>query len=213
MKKGKERNAKQRKAEADRLYWKGVEISQASEDLTWEKCQTEAAKWYRKAAELGHAEAQYHLGQYFKFRREPGAREKAEKWLRKAAEQGHCEAQYQLGWMLETRRGTADAAEAAAWYRKAAKKGNREAICALAGLYEVGHGVRQSYKLALKWYLKAAEEYDYCDAQYHLGLLYQFGDGVEQSDVVAAKWFRAAAEAGDECAIRELELMGEEVPD
>ena len=169
---------KQRTAEAERLYQKGVEISRTADDSTWKTCQAEAAKWYRKAAE-----------------------------------QGHREAQYRLGWMLETGRGTEQDAEAAFWYRKAAKKGHLEAMCALAGLYEVGHGVRQSYKLALKWYLQAAVDYDYCDAQYHLGLLYQFGDGVEQSDAEAAKWFRAAAESGHEPAMKELELMGEEVPD
>ena len=204
---------KQRTAEAERLYQKGVAISRTADDSTWKTCQAEAAKWYRKAAEMGLAEAQYQLGEYYEFRREPDARENAVTWFRKAAEQGHREAQYRLGWMLETGRGTEQDAEAAFWYRKAAKKGHLEAMCALAGLYEVGHGVRQSYKLALKWYLQAAVDYDYCDAQYHLGLLYQFGDGVEQSDAEAAKWFRATAESGHEPAMKELELMGEEVPD
>lgn len=213
MKTGKEQDKKKRRAEAERLCLKGEKASRMSRDRTWEERQAESAKWYRKAAILGLAEAEYQLGMYYEFRREPDAREKAEKWFRKAAEQGHRDAQYRLGWMLEMRRGTLENAEAAVWYRKAAKKGHLKSMCALAGLYEVGHGVRKSYKIALKWYLKAAMDYDYCDAQYHLGLMCQFGDGVKQSDVEAVKWFRAAAESGHEPAMKELELMGEEVPD
>ena len=141
MEAGNELDEEKRMEEANRFYLKGVEISQAADDKTWEKSQAEAAKWYRKAAELGLAEAQYQLGLYHEFRRKSGVRAEAEQWYRKAAEQ------------------------------------------------------------------------DYCDGQYNLGLMYKFGHGVRQSDKLAAQWFREAAKAGDECAIRELELMGEEVPD
>lgn len=57
----------------------------------------EAAKWYRKAADQGHAPAQYLLAVAFANGRgvtKDGA--EAVKWYRKAAERGHKDAQAAL---------------------------------------------------------------------------------------------------------------------
>ena len=64
---------------------------------------TEAAKWYRKAAELGDAESQFHLGGMYKYGTGglPQNRVEAEKWYRKAAEQGHANSQFELGRMYD----------------------------------------------------------------------------------------------------------------
>jgi len=58
----------------------------------------EAAKWYRKAAVRGHAEAQHKLGCAYHLG-EGVARDQAEavKWVRMAAEQGYALSQYTLG--------------------------------------------------------------------------------------------------------------------
>ena len=49
----------------------------------------EAVKWYRKAAEQGHARAQYSLGfMYYNGRGVPQDYAEAMKWYRKAADQG-----------------------------------------------------------------------------------------------------------------------------
>ena len=53
-----------------------------------------------------------------------------------------------------------------------------------------------SYKDAIEWYRKAAEQGD-VDAQNKLGHCYYNGNGVSQSYVEAAKWYRKAAEQGD----------------
>jgi len=75
----------------------------------------EAAKWWRKAAEQGHADAQYSLGGM----RGVSNAESA-KWYRKAAEQGHKAAQQSLGYMYEKGEGVPqDKAEARKWFRKA----------------------------------------------------------------------------------------------
>ena len=51
---------------------------------------TEAAKWYRKAAEQGDADAQNNLGLcYERGQGVPEDYEEAVKWYRKAAAQGH----------------------------------------------------------------------------------------------------------------------------
>jgi hypothetical protein len=60
----------------------------------------EAAKWFRKAAEQGDAEAQYNLG-VMCYTGEGVQQDYAEavKWYRKAADQGHAKAQNNLSLM------------------------------------------------------------------------------------------------------------------
>ena len=58
---------------------------------------TEAAKWYRKAAEQGDAVAQFNLGQMYEKGEGVGQdREEAVKWYREAAGQGDAEARSRL---------------------------------------------------------------------------------------------------------------------
>jgi uncharacterized protein len=59
---------------------------------------TAAAAWYRKAAEQGHAEAQYSLGSiYQNGYGVPEDFSAAASWYRRAAEQGDPDGQYMLG--------------------------------------------------------------------------------------------------------------------
>jgi TPR repeat protein len=63
-----------------------------------EENQEEAAKWFRKAAEQGHARAQTNLGMsYYYGRGVPRDETESLRWLRKAAEQNHPKAQFELG--------------------------------------------------------------------------------------------------------------------
>ena len=58
----------------------------------------EAVKWYRKAAEQGHAKAQFNLGlTYYYGEGVPKDVAEAVKWYRKAAELGNADAQRILG--------------------------------------------------------------------------------------------------------------------
>jgi len=84
----------------------------------------------RYAAELGDAEAQYWLGDFYALGR--GVRrdfDEAVGWYRKAAEQGEPRAQFALGRAYETGGGRLeqDYTEATHWYRKAADQGHPEA--------------------------------------------------------------------------------------
>jgi TPR repeat protein len=77
------------------------------------KNEVEAAKWYRKAAEQGVAEAQFWLGVYYS--QWLGAAEGA-RWYRKAAEQGHAGAQNNLGFCYADGDGVPkDCVEALKW--------------------------------------------------------------------------------------------------
>jgi uncharacterized protein len=60
----------------------------------------EAARWFRKAAEQGHVDAQYNLGDaYYYGQGVPQDYAEAAWWYRKAAEQGHASAQHDLGYL------------------------------------------------------------------------------------------------------------------
>jgi len=66
----------------------------------------EAIKWYRKAAEQGHADAQFRLGIcYGDGKGVPQDYTEAVKWLRKAAEQENAHAQFCLGVSYEDGKG------------------------------------------------------------------------------------------------------------
>ena len=59
---------------------------------------TEAAKWFRRAADQGDALAQFYLGvMYNEGRGVPQDYAEAAKWYRLAADQGDAQAQYNLG--------------------------------------------------------------------------------------------------------------------
>jgi TPR repeat protein len=114
---------------------------------------TQAAFWYRKAAEQGNAAAQDLLGSLYEHGLGvPKDFAQAAIWYRKAAEQGDADAQSELGEFYEGGAGVpADYAQAASWYRRAAEQGDAEAQLDLGLLYWAGNGVPQDYAEAYFW--------------------------------------------------------------
>ena len=166
---------------------------------------TEAVKWYRKAAEQGHIQAQLRLGLIYE-RGEGVAQDPIEavKWYRKAAAQGDAHTQVNLGLMYERGEGVAqDPAEAVKWYRKAAAQGDAWGQNNLGWMYANGEGVAQDPAEAVKWYRKAAAQGN-AHAQANLGLMYETGRGVTQSDAEAIKWYTKAAEQSNDFAKERL---------
>jgi len=92
--------------------------------------ETEALKWFRKAADQGFAEAQANLARMYAAGKGVAKDEtEAVKWYRKAAEQGLGLAQVNLGGMYAAGRGVAkDLAEAVKWVRKAGEQRDSEAL-------------------------------------------------------------------------------------
>lgn len=158
----------------------------------------EAVKWYRKAAEQGHAAAQCKLGDCHYWGRGVAEDEaEAVNWWRKAAEQGHAIAQCRLGDCYTEGRGVMkDAEEAANWYRLSGEQGNVNAQICLGTCYANGNGVAQDKAESVKWWLKAAEQGS-SDALCRLGVCYLKGEGVEKDYDEAAKYLRKAAERGN----------------
>ena len=146
---------------------RAIEIYNTGDDYYYgrngrEKNLVEAAKYYRKSAELGYSKAQNDYGYCCK--NGYGVDEnyaEAVRWYRKAAEQGNVFAQNNMGICYELGRGVdKDYAEAVKWYRKSAEQGYSSAQSNLADCYKNGDGVDKNLAEAVKWYRKAAEQGD-----------------------------------------------------
>jgi hypothetical protein len=116
----------------------------------------EARKWFLKAADQGHSDAQTYLGYMFE-EGIGGTKDlvKAREWYQKAAAQDDANAQNSLGCMYEQGE---DPAQALAWYQKAAAQGHAAAQFNLGRMYEYGLGVDKDPAQALAWYQKAADQ-------------------------------------------------------
>ncbi len=109
------------------------------------KDDAEAARWFRTAANQGHADAKYVLASMQAREATPvpgreAASQSNVQALRQAATAGDAGAQFQLGLMYANGQGAMgqgvrkDYAEAARWFRKAANQGHADAKYALASM-------------------------------------------------------------------------------
>ncbi len=183
---------------------------------------TEALRWFRKAAEQGHIEAQYWTGLYYRFGLEVVAKDQAEAdaWFLKAAEKGHTGAMMKLGryheaaelgdayaqHQLGNKSKDEDPAEAMSWYLKAFNSANDfdgdastagSAAYQISKMYEEGNGVTQNDKMALSWLFKANEKRD-PEAPYDIAKRYAKGLGVPKDTKVAAEWYVEAESRGQD---------------
>jgi len=88
-----------------------------------------AFPWYLKAAEEGHAEAQFYVGLcYSKGEGVLQDSDKSFQWYMKAAEQGYPQAQFNVGYCYEYANGVMqDQDKALEWFVRAANKGHPRA--------------------------------------------------------------------------------------
>lgn len=96
---------------------------------------TRALAWLRKAAALGHGEAQYRLAAVYERGAYGVPRDaiRAAAWLERSAQQGFAEAQYALGMRYAEGRGVPrNPLAALAWILRAARSGHPEAVQALS---------------------------------------------------------------------------------
>ena len=121
---------------------------------------SEAAKWYRRAAEQGNADAQVGLAELYEAGRGvPKDMDQAIKWYRLAADQANAAAQYTMGFLCEAGRGLPqDQPQAAKWFKLAAEQGDKLSQYDLGQRYELGVGVPVDQVEALKWFMLAAAQ-------------------------------------------------------
>jgi TPR repeat protein len=165
----------------------------------------EAIHWYQRAANLGLAEAQYHLGRMH----DKGFGTKQDfdesiKWYRKAAEQGNADGQFNLGYAYANGEGVAkNLTESAKWFGKAAEHGDADAQYNLGWLYDKG----KNFTEAEKWYKKAADQNN-PSALVNLGVLYEYGNiGGIPNKSKALEYYRKAADLGDAQAKLNLDRL------
>ncbi|KAF9162281.1 hypothetical protein DFQ26_003702 [Actinomortierella ambigua] len=194
-----------------------AQLAFAAEYEKMENREQQAFFWYHKAAECGHAGAQYWVAQRW-FSGHGGAPHQdysaAATWFHKAADQGHAEAQTELAFLYRNGLGVGlDLAEALAWYHRAAapEKNHAPAQFCLGFMYQNGMGVaasdpkttssssnsKTSYRQqGLDWYLRAAKQ-GHIEAMNTLGMMYSSGTGgVTQDDAQSLAWYRRSAELG-----------------
>jgi TPR repeat protein len=124
--------------------------------------ETEAVKWFRRAAEKNDAAGQYLLGEMYLTGRgvSPDLTEAA-KWMRRAAEGGDARGQFNLAVMYAQGQGfSKDEGEAAKWMRRSADQGLAAGQFGLGSMFAHGNGVPQSAIDAVIWYRKAADQGD-----------------------------------------------------
>lgn len=147
----------------------------------------DALVFYEKAAEQGHADAQFQCGRrYHTGQGTAMDKEKALYWYEKAAQQGDGVAQNRLE-ELQT--------------EKKALQGDAEAQYAYAERLEWS-----SEAEAFTFYLKAAQQ-GHRDAQYKAGKCFAFGKGIGKENNEALKWLQAAAKQGHKKADTLSNLM------
>lgn len=118
-----------------------------------------AARWYRYAAEQGHAEAQNALGSMLLngMGVEPDEVEAA-LWYRSAALQAEPTAQYNLGVRYREGQGVPlDLPEAVKWLTLSAEQGYSNAMNDLGVCYQFGFGVDKNLEEAARLFAQAAE--------------------------------------------------------
>lgn len=165
-----------------------------------------AIYWYTMAAERGHAEAQYYLGEYYYYGISvPKDLDKAIYWFKKADCQGHADTPNYIGMCYSSR---GDYASAMPWFKKGAERGESKSQFMLGVGYYYGEGVRKDEREAAFWFQKAAEQGDEIAAD-RLGWCYS-NIGKYHDALI---WFERAAELGygdaqAEVATRYLAGMG-----
>lgn len=119
-----------------------------------------AFQWYKKAAELGNAQAQDSLGDcYWNGIGVAEDTKEAEKWYEKSAEQGNAKAQYDLATCYYDGVGVdKDRKKAARLFRRSADQHYADAQYSLGVCYASGEGVAQSEKEAQHWFKLAADQ-------------------------------------------------------
>lgn len=159
---------------------------------------TEAAKWYRMAANRGNAKAAFLLGFMYEVGDGvPKYKVEAAKWYLQAAGSGDARAQFLLSSMYARGDGVdRDNAQSATWLLKAAQQGHPGAQAALLKRYYSGENLFGGKTEAVNWFRNAAVQ-GQAFAQFQLGLMYSLGNGVAKNDVEALAWLNLSASTGD----------------
>ncbi len=146
---------------------------------------------YSQAANIGHIEAQYQLGLFFKVGKGVVQNVKeAMKWFEKAALQGNVEAKYEIACSFYKEK---QYEQALTWFEEAAAHGHVEAQSQLGIMYKEGLGTEVNFVQCLTWLKKASAAND-AMALTQYGLLFVEGKFVQPNYAKAFELFSKAAQ-------------------
>lgn len=147
-----------------------------------------AKEYYRRAADIGDAIAQYSLGMIAMKEEDPKI---AARWFFKSAQQGFPLAEYELGIISFLGNGIEkDYVVAEQYLLKAAQYGISFAKLALGQLYND----QREFIKAKRWLLEVQH---FPEALYEIAVMVARGAGFEQNPQEAHNWFQKAADGGD----------------
>ena len=159
----------------------------------------EAAKWYRRAAYHNHAHGQNNLGRCY----ENGwgvmqDLDMAAKWYKKSAQQGNSAGKINASRAMQREMSKSGSSQQLSTPDKLAASSTAsggEGHFNLGLCYEHGWGVDKDLKIAVKCYLKAAEQGNPF-GQNRLAAMYEAGEGIEKNAAEAQKWYDLAEAQG-----------------
>lgn len=152
-----------------------------------------AMKYYKKAADLGYAAAQYNYADGLLQAGDP----RCIQWFEKAYENGDADAPFSIALIYkEGKIVPPDNAKVMEYYQKAADKGNKDAMNDLAFAYEEGKLVPKDMGRGIMLMKKAAEAGSGTAAN-NVSIAYAQGEGVERNMDAALEWAVKAAGLGN----------------
>lgn len=159
-------------------------------------------RYYKKAAELGNANAMGGLGHalIIGLGVEQDER-KGMKWIKKGASLNDDYSQFLLGFCYLNGEGGVDTNydEAMTWLRKASENGNTMAMVSIGEIYNNGYGVKENPDEAIRWLKKALKEGE-TEAYFQLGVAYDFKEDYQE----ALRWYKKGADDGNELCMRNI---------
>lgn len=166
---------------------------------------SDAAEWYKKAAEQGYEKAEEKLAEMYNYGQlGDDQRSNCIPWFLKAAAQGNADAQAEIGELrqLYPNSELLKSINPIDSLKQAAMQGDLQAQFELARRYHAGDGVPKDSTESFKW-MEMAAQHDISpvtwtiDAHYYLGVMYEKGDGVAKDLTNAYKLYLEAAVGGN----------------
>jgi TPR repeat protein len=186
--------SKAERGDASAQFKLAVKLHDLDSNKASEEDKRTAFKWYKKAADQGHTEAEFHTGICYYYRLgvdgDPSA---AARYLKKAADKNHVWAQVQIAECYASGYGVPkDEKQAFEWLNRAAKQDNLSAIYKISTMYNRGEGVDTDNVKSTIWLRKGAA-LGSAECLYDLGVCYEYGTGVTKDEVEAYACYNIAA--------------------
>ena len=178
----------------------GAELNQQSKDFLSRNDFKSAVPLLKKAAEAGHAEAQYNYGICFQQGVEVEKNDSvANEWFLKSAKQGWKDAQFKMAYSYSTGRGyIKNDKQAFYWWLKCAEQNDPECMFNVVSCFQEGIGTEKSINSMLLWAIRLGSLPDVEDlelsgmitsARANLAIMYRDGDKIKKDLAKSYMWF------------------------